>query len=243
MNYLTATDCFSSARYPEKGKPIANNTRVFRRGEDYAVRLHATDVVTFHPDGSFTLDSDGWRTVTTKARMNDYIPAGRIYTVSGVWYFISRREDERVVYFDGIHISEDGRVLNPERAPVDLERYGKMLTKSFHKYVNGFAKSAVDNGISTPGAGDCWGCAFTEGHNGDLPGFAMGDSHFLAHVEEGYYVPSLLWNAIKSRGYVDPAFIWQVIQGDIRRGDARFLKDVLRSYFRKVKQKMLANAS
>ena len=54
-------------------RPIENNTRIEQRGEDYAVRLHETDVVTFHMDGSVTLDSGGWLTVTTKARMNEFI--------------------------------------------------------------------------------------------------------------------------------------------------------------------------
>ena len=35
-----------------------------------AVRYHRTDVATLHPDGSVTLRTGGWRTVTAKRRMN-----------------------------------------------------------------------------------------------------------------------------------------------------------------------------
>lgn len=41
----------------------------------YAVRFHATDVVTFHADGSITLATDQWFTKTTRERIEDYTPA------------------------------------------------------------------------------------------------------------------------------------------------------------------------
>lgn len=40
-----------------------------------AVRLHNTDVVTYHPDGTATLYTGGWMTVTTKDRINAWSPA------------------------------------------------------------------------------------------------------------------------------------------------------------------------
>jgi hypothetical protein len=52
-------------------RPVENNTTIIRRDNgDLAVRLHDTDVVTYHADDSVTLDSGGWLTVTTKDRMN-----------------------------------------------------------------------------------------------------------------------------------------------------------------------------
>src|SRR5439155_16066680 len=35
-----------------------------------AVRYHRTDVATLHPDGTVTLRTGGWRTVTTRRRIN-----------------------------------------------------------------------------------------------------------------------------------------------------------------------------
>jgi hypothetical protein len=47
-----------------------NNTKVSHNADgSIAVRLHNTNVVTIE-NGTITLDSGGWKTVTTKARMN-----------------------------------------------------------------------------------------------------------------------------------------------------------------------------
>lgn len=75
---LTYEECaalMSKARDPGNGKPLANNTRLYQRGSDYAVRYHYTDVVTVHPDGTYTLNTGGWETVTTKQRLNQFGPA------------------------------------------------------------------------------------------------------------------------------------------------------------------------
>ena len=44
----------------------------FSRGADDVLRVtyHTTDVVTVYPNGRIDLDHGGWRTVTTKLRMN-----------------------------------------------------------------------------------------------------------------------------------------------------------------------------
>ena len=40
----------------------------------FAVRLHSTDIVTFHANGDVVLDTGGWRTVTTIHRMRAFMP-------------------------------------------------------------------------------------------------------------------------------------------------------------------------
>jgi len=61
------------------------NTYLESRGPDaFAVRLHATDVVTIHRDGTYTLRTNGWFTVTTKDRINGWSPA-RVYSEDGTW--------------------------------------------------------------------------------------------------------------------------------------------------------------
>ena len=57
-------------------KVIANNTlEIDLSGNDYAIRLHDTDILTYKK-GKYILDSGGWRTVTTKERMNRFLPSG-----------------------------------------------------------------------------------------------------------------------------------------------------------------------
>lgn len=56
-------------------RPIANNTILHRIDADtIAVRLHATDVVTYHRSGLFTIYGGGWNTPTTKDRISSYSP-------------------------------------------------------------------------------------------------------------------------------------------------------------------------
>lgn len=58
----------------KNGRKLANNTYAERRGDNIAIRLHSTDVLTFFPDGKIVVNSGGWKTVTTKGRINAYLP-------------------------------------------------------------------------------------------------------------------------------------------------------------------------
>jgi hypothetical protein len=78
-------DTFLRGGRDPNSRPLQNNTRVERRGEDIAVRLHATDVVVWHPDETFELFTGGWYTVTTKDRINGATPA-RVYSDGGNWF-------------------------------------------------------------------------------------------------------------------------------------------------------------
>jgi hypothetical protein len=100
LDYPTASDMLARGR---KGrKRLGNNTFLHRIDpETLAVRLHETDVVLIHSDGTYTLDSGGWRTVTTKDRMARYSP-GRIGARDGAWFVGS------IPYHDGIKIGSDG---------------------------------------------------------------------------------------------------------------------------------------
>jgi hypothetical protein len=58
-----------------ESRKLQNNTYVRRRySGQIAIQLHATDILTFHSDGQIDVNTGGWDTVTTRSRMNDYIP-------------------------------------------------------------------------------------------------------------------------------------------------------------------------
>ena len=86
-------------------RKIANNTTLHRIDADsIAVQLHATNVVTYHRDGRIILNTGGWRTSTTKTRLNDYSPAR-----------ISQRKGEWFVRFNGIEVPfENGLNVAPQ---------------------------------------------------------------------------------------------------------------------------------
>ena len=89
--YEEALRVFETARNPEKGKPLANNTRLVRvDGDTLAVRHQTTNVVTFRRGGLTTLNSGGWQTYTTKDRINRFSPA-HVYQINHVWYVTSHR--------------------------------------------------------------------------------------------------------------------------------------------------------
>lgn len=88
---------------------VANNTRLIRiyGGDAIAIRLWATDVVTYYRDGRIILNSGGYKTVTTKRRMNDWTPPSiMLYQENWDWYVVTHREyDIRFPYFDEMDVS------------------------------------------------------------------------------------------------------------------------------------------
>ena len=67
-------------------RKIGNNTiGVIHDDGSVGIILHATEVVRIHADGRYTLNTGGWQTVTTKARINQYSPV-RVYARDFIWY-------------------------------------------------------------------------------------------------------------------------------------------------------------
>ena len=67
-------------------RKVGNNTyaEILHDGT-VAIRLHSTDVVKIHPDDTYTLQTGGWQTVTTKDRINRYSPV-RVYQRNYEWF-------------------------------------------------------------------------------------------------------------------------------------------------------------
>jgi hypothetical protein len=241
------------------------NTRLVRRGKDIAIRYHETDIITLHPDGSRTLDTGGWLTMGTKRRLNAYLDSGwgtsrlRITSDRGRW-FLSRGWDVKVCrYFDGITIAADGSIVNPpseakEQAMTNAEA---KMGKRIDTYIDAYFTAMERGAVPLPSGGDCWDCAFivTDGPDKGKPiGDVKGDGvhgHLWMHIKDRYYVPTLLWNAVKARGYRDVNFImasrldriaWEAGQMEVRRawgsttepdaGCRKELRRELRKYMR-----------
>ena len=152
------------------------------------IRFHHTNIVTFNPDGSITLNSGGWKTATTKERINEYTPKDIVITQDkSIWYVRTHggqgwgRSD--ITFQDGITILPDGTVTGAGLAPKDTLK----LKRSINGYVEGFMVELLARRIPKPSGGDCWLCGILKGE----------DSHLLSHIEEKYYVPRLLVNAIE----------------------------------------------
>ena len=74
----------------KSSKLVANNTvEYITHDGTRAIRLYQTDVVIFHTDGSVELNTDGYQTVTTKARINKFSPF-TVFQEDFQWYIDSK---------------------------------------------------------------------------------------------------------------------------------------------------------
>jgi hypothetical protein len=129
-------------------RKLTHNTYAERRGEAIAVRLHDTDILTFHPDGSVSYETGGWFTVTTKDRMNSYGPL-RIHSERGRWYAGT------TPYMDGMTV-RDGLVI----AGVDVDavaaedQRNAATRKAIDRFVKGITPERIVSAWENSG-GDC----------------------------------------------------------------------------------------
>lgn len=198
----------------KRGVKLGNNT--YLTWEDtpekvpgwFGVRLHQTNVVTFHSDGRIVLDSGGWHTVTTKDRMNRAIrsyhssSSWSVYSDRGVWYVAtgnySAGTDKRWAYADGITLHLDGSVSGEGEDP----RRQQQLRKQARAYAKAYTQALYDGEIPSPSGGDCWGCCMVpvNGKPASPQAGLAGPDHMLSHLEEKYYVPSLVLRALERFG-------------------------------------------
>lgn len=211
---LTFEKCqalWGKAKNKEAGKPIANNTRLFydSHNDSFRIRLHKTDILIITNDNCYHYDNGEYFTMTTKDRFNTYGPIS-IWTEKGLWYV-----GESIPYFNGMIINKEGRILNSENSSKDMKEKNRKLTKMISKYIKGFVKDIEENGLEEPSLGDYWPCVISITDK-IQPGKikeneCMGFDHYISHMEENYFVPSLLYKAILEKGYSNPRVIWMVI--------------------------------
>jgi hypothetical protein len=85
------------------------STRV-ERIDDHTIviRYHWTNVITLHSDDTFTLNTNGWQTVTSKKRINTFSPI-YVYSQDHVWYFGNGEK-----FYDGMCVTIRGTVIPPK---------------------------------------------------------------------------------------------------------------------------------
>lgn len=152
-------------------KKLAHNTYAERRDPStIVVVLHRTPIVAFARDGMMTLNSGGYQTVTTKARMNQFLtPNGWHLTQKRGKWVVSVPEHWRPVhgvqsldFFDGMTlptVHHDSLDL-PRRAALDNPRRQKLRSSGRRASVVGrigrkirtapFAKYARHRGHTNP---------------------------------------------------------------------------------------------
>jgi len=218
MNYDAAHNLFQTARFPEKGKPLENNTRLFKRGNDYAIRLHKTDIVTHHSDGTCTLRTGGWYTFTTKDRINKYSTA-HVFQDNGLWYVSQNhtyphRFEKRHIFTDEMKINKYGTPANEsieqiDKQREDVERRKKEVDKLVKDYISGFSRFLTDVGWD-----ECMACEYEEPSIQHLMTHLKGETK---EESEGRYPYSLLVDALAQDGYKKPTLMCYDIERDLQR--------------------------
>lgn len=177
---------------------IGHNTRIERAGNDDAtirIKYHGNTIVTYTTE-SVSYSSCGWRTITTKQRINEFLPDGwHVWQDRGEWYLGHGWNDKsRYVWADGITILTDGTVTNAgEESDVEKTRN---TTRRIRKYVAGYMAELVAGKLPSPSNGDCWYCALKTDEGKTLGEASHNNDHLDSHMEDSYYVPSLLMTAI-----------------------------------------------
>lgn len=233
ITYEVCSNLFAKARDKEKGKKLQySNTLLKKDGDKFLIRLYDTEIISITPQNVLTLDSGGYKTNTTKYRINELTNAD-ISQAKKVWYVKGGTE-----FFDGIQIDLKGNVLNPipEIIKESLANKRKLLDKLITKYCDGFQKIVKAGELQVPGNGDCWYCVMVTNKGICLGDATENDKHIIEHLREQYFVPALLYNAIKIKGYYDAACIYYMIQ---TTKNNKLARQTLRYYFRKKYESLL----
>jgi hypothetical protein len=235
MNYREASEKLGS----RESRKVGNNTYLERRGEDIAVRLHATDVITFHADQLVTYRSGGYESVTTKDRLNNFGPDNiRVFAVRRVWFVEDRFSREQTPFLDGMtfdpenlmastaqyRTGAESALAEQKKAEARIDRFVRKLTPA---RLTEIAQAATQPlGLN----GDCllcrmeWSQITTDGRKASC--LTSGDtSHLKGHIKEDYWHASLICAALAWAGY-KPEFVLGM-PSIVNRTVKRYLKSRL----------------
>jgi len=217
MNF-TELDAKLQGRNKERRK-FENNTYLERRDKNIVMKYHDTDVATFYPDNSMTLDSGGWHTITTKERIN-WALAGTGFLLTqdkGIWYLHKRgtdgswwdKQNRLCRYTDGIIIKADGTVEGGLTETPNRIKADKALKAKVKKFAELCASRLP---LDQPSGGDCWYCSMVDDKGVTWGDQAKDNDHLDKHMKGGYVVPSMVANALKQY-YNAPAAFWDAFKG------------------------------
>lgn len=136
------------------------------------IRQHNTDIITYYQDGTVRLNSGGWRTLTTKDRLNQLTRAC-ISQEKGIWYVATKlgptyppltQQDwraSRVLFEDGMLVDAQGVPLHqPLPQAIDrMEARKAKLDKAITRYIRDYVQyCTTTSSFPYPGPGDCLYC-------------------------------------------------------------------------------------
>lgn len=171
-------------------RKLENNTYAERRENGaIAIRLHATDILTFHSDGRIVANTGGWKTATTKDRLNRYLP-------DTIWQHRGKWAVRGFDFADGITWHPDGTITGA--ASAKDSKAETALRKQIAEYCKAIVEALP---LPMPNVGDCWYCHLHEVETKKPLGEVTNNTdHLKQHMAEKYFVPSMVWRALEFCG-------------------------------------------
>lgn len=243
-------EAFLAAKGVDSRKICGNNTYVERRGEDIAIRLHQTDIITFLKAASplIVLSTGGWHSLITKQRLEQFLPAPlAVMSFKGQWRisfggdrWARNRAETRnsVIFTDGLRLIWNGvgwealNAVTPEQekqtddASRKLDKAVKTYVAKLMDKVPDWAKELRET-QTLKTSSDPWCC---------LMGIGAGDTdHLWLHLQEHYVFPTIIVRAFEDSGRYDdgrytPA---EYAVRAVAFGWDRRIKDEVTKYFKK----------
>lgn len=204
--------CTEHPRFPKR-RLDGRETYLYGRGDEYIVSLFGKEIVFYRPDNSIHLDTCGWKTVTTKERMNRLMPRGwKLYSQSGQWWLVRPGPNwdwesaPKWAIDRSFTILPDDSVAGAISAEQVAEQH--KLVKRVKAYAKAYAQALFAGNVRAPSGADCWFCHMVDTKTQEPWG---GTDHLLSHLDEKYYVPSLLVNAMRApTAKMSQMSLWQV---------------------------------
>lgn len=169
-------------------KKLAHNTYCLLEDDHIDVKYHSSVIASVYSD-KLILTNDGYFTSTTKLRLNWFLNKYR-YTISQVHY-------EWIVYPYGRWVQPVGKFTGEIEYSIQDDTFTglspmedntrKKEIKRIKNFARKYAKAMLAAKIATPSLGDCLYCRLD---------FPDDYDHIDSHIEESYFVPSLLVKAV-----------------------------------------------
>jgi len=193
-----------------KTRLIALNTvQIDFEDGGYIIRFHQTNIVNKKPNGNIVLNTDGWRTLTTKERINWFLPHGiHLYQENFKWFLYIETDNGNKIqpFYDGIEITPTGEIVNPK---VTIKQFKEQLKLSdqLNKLIKQYAKQITENNLEQIMQTSCPKCQTVLYYN---PNKEEIRQHLLEHLRTNTFSTEILEQALISAGYQSYQIVYHV---------------------------------
>lgn len=208
-----------------KSRMVARNTLEYENDiGDVITRLHDTDIVRKRPKGTIYLDTGGWNTKTTRARINEALPHGiSVYTHRGAMH-ISDAKGKAHEFTQTARIGPRGGVTT------DIQSGEAASYDSVRALVDRYIDRLKRDGIPTDSTGDPF--AWPDKDSGKYPAHIMRAWLDDPDTKEPYIFLAFIYNALKWSGHTDFGIEYQLQQFNDDDRNRRVTCGTVRRYIR-----------